>query len=174
MSNCFKSTCILKDKGLYLLAIGGIAQLGEHHAGSVRVCGSNPHVSTNFIKATVKGRLFCFMQLFAVLRRSHRGSMKPSFMFQAIIACFLWSTAFVGIKIGIPYTTPLNFAGVRFVLAGVITLLFVGNLTSSFGLLQKNPLSRFRPPHSLLHAPSPPRKTFRRCLSPFAKTARRE
>jgi len=42
----------------------------------------------------------------------------------AIFACFLWSTAFVTIKGGLQYTTPINFAGVRFILAGIITLLF--------------------------------------------------
>lgn len=45
----------------------------------------------------------------------------------AITACFLWSTAFVGIKKGLPYTTPVNFAGVRFMLAGIITLLLMKN-----------------------------------------------
>jgi drug/metabolite transporter (DMT)-like permease len=44
----------------------------------------------------------------------------------AIIASFLWSTAFIGIKIGLPYTTPLQFAGVRFMLAGLILLPFTG------------------------------------------------
>jgi len=40
----------------------------------------------------------------------------------AIFACLLWSTAFVGIKLGLPYTTPIFFAGLRFILAGFITL----------------------------------------------------
>lgn len=42
--------------------------------------------------------------------------------FQAIIACLLWSSAFVGIKIGLPYTTPLQFAGIRFFISGLLVL----------------------------------------------------
>jgi len=50
----------------------------------------------------------------------------------AIVACVLWSTAFVGIKIGLKYSTPIQFAGIRFVLSGVMILFVVGNLTSYF------------------------------------------
>lgn len=39
---------------------------------------------------------------------------------QAILACLLWSSAFVGIKLGLPYTTPLQFAGIRFFISGVL------------------------------------------------------
>lgn len=45
----------------------------------------------------------------------------------AIIACLLWSSAFVGIKIGLPYTTPLQFAGTRFFISGLMILPFTGN-----------------------------------------------
>lgn len=38
----------------------------------------------------------------------------------AIFACLLWSTAFVGIKIGLRYATPFSFAGQRFMLAGLL------------------------------------------------------
>jgi len=48
--------------------------------------------------------------------------------FLAIVACLLWSSAFVGIKIGLQYTTPLQFAGIRFMLAGMLILPFCGNL----------------------------------------------
>lgn len=41
---------------------------------------------------------------------------------QAIIACLLWSSAFVGIKIGLPFTTPLQFAGIRFFISGLLVL----------------------------------------------------
>ncbi len=40
----------------------------------------------------------------------------------AIMACMLWSSAFVGIKIGLPYTTPLQFAGIRFFISGIIVM----------------------------------------------------
>ena len=48
--------CNLKSlSGLYH---GGVAQLGEHHTGSVRVWGSSPHISTNEIGTK---RLECSM-----------------------------------------------------------------------------------------------------------------
>lgn len=42
----------------------------------------------------------------------------------AILACFLWSTAFVGVKIGVKYSEPLSFAGIRFMLAGLLLVPF--------------------------------------------------
>lgn len=48
--------------------------------------------------------------------------------FLAIIACLLWSSAFVGVKIGLEYTTPLQFAGVRFFISGLLILPFTGSL----------------------------------------------
>jgi len=47
--------------------------------------------------------------------------------FLAIIASLLWSSAFVGIKIGLKYHTPLQFAGVRFFLSGLVLLPVIGN-----------------------------------------------
>ena len=44
--------------------------------------------------------------------------------FLAIIACLLWSTAFVGIKIGLRYSPPFSFAGQRFMLAGLVLVPF--------------------------------------------------
>lgn len=38
----------------------------------------------------------------------------------AIVSCLLWSTAFAGVKIGLEYMSPLQFAGVRFFIAGVL------------------------------------------------------
>ncbi|MEX0987755.1 MAG: DMT family transporter [Bacteroidales bacterium] len=49
-------------------------------------------------------------------------SPKKKITLQAILACFLWSSAFVGIKIGLPYTTPLQFAGIRFFISGLLVL----------------------------------------------------
>lgn len=43
-------------------------------------------------------------------------------IFLAIIACLLWSSAFAGVKIGLKYHTPLQFAGIRFILAGLLLL----------------------------------------------------
>lgn len=42
--------------------------------------------------------------------------------FLAIIACLLWSSAFVGVKIGLKYNTPLQFAGVRFMISGLVLI----------------------------------------------------
>ncbi len=44
----------------------------------------------------------------------------------AIVSCWLWSTAFVGIKIGLEYHTPLQFAGIRFFIAGILIFLYFG------------------------------------------------
>ena len=38
----------------------------------------------------------------------------------AILSCLLWSTAFAGVKIGLHYATPLQFAGTRFFIAGML------------------------------------------------------
>lgn len=45
--------------------------------------------------------------------------------FLAIIACLLWATPFAAIKIGLKYTTPLNFAGIRFFISGILILPFI-------------------------------------------------
>jgi drug/metabolite transporter (DMT)-like permease len=45
----------------------------------------------------------------------------------AIIACLLWSSAFVGVKIGLQYQTPLQFAGIRFAIAGLLLLPLIPN-----------------------------------------------
>jgi len=42
----------------------------------------------------------------------------------AIIACLLWSTAYAGIKIGLQYDSPFHFAGIRFVISGLMILPF--------------------------------------------------
>lgn len=53
-------------------------------------------------------------------------SLFKSTTFLAIVATWLWSTAFVGVKIGLNYHTPLQFAGVRFFFSGVLILIFFG------------------------------------------------
>lgn len=49
---------------------------------------------------------------------------KDDTIFWAIVACLLWSTAYAGIKIGLQYDTPLHFAGVRFIISGLMILPF--------------------------------------------------
>ncbi len=58
--------------------------------------------------------------------------------FLAIVACLLWSTAFVGVKIGLRYTTPLQFAGFRFFLSGIYILPFCGNLLKSLTMMRQH------------------------------------
>lgn len=45
----------------------------------------------------------------------------------AIIACLLWSSAFVAVKVGLNYQSPLQFAGLRFIIAGLILLPIIYN-----------------------------------------------
>jgi len=64
--------------------------------------------------------------------------LKSNTSLLAIFACLLWASAFVGIKIGLKYTTPLNFAGLRFMIAGLIVLPFAGSLKFYFSSIKKN------------------------------------
>jgi len=45
-------------------------------------------------------------------------------IFWAIISCLMWSTAYPFIKIGLQYSTPVHFAGTRFLLSGLLILPF--------------------------------------------------
>ena len=58
--------------------------------------------------------------------------------FLAIIACLLWSSAFVGVKIGLKYHTPLQFAGIRFVISGLLLLPVIHNLKRFRKEVQEN------------------------------------
>ena len=49
--------------------------------------------------------------------------------FLAVIACLLWSSAFVGVKIGLKYHSPLQFAGLRFVISGLMLIPLVFDFT---------------------------------------------
>jgi len=57
---------------------------------------------------------------------------KPKIIFLAILACLLWSTAFAVIKIGLPYCTPILFAGIRFILAGLLLIPFCGGVKNYY------------------------------------------
>ncbi|HUX54068.1 MAG TPA: DMT family transporter [Williamwhitmania sp.] len=56
----------------------------------------------------------------------------------AIIACVLWATAFTGIKIGLRYTPPLQFAGIRFFISGLLLLPFVRQISLKFRIARKH------------------------------------
>jgi drug/metabolite transporter (DMT)-like permease len=58
--------------------------------------------------------------------------------FLAIVACWLWSTAFVGVKIGLEYHTPLQFAGIRFFISGVLIFFYFGKPKELFTQLKAN------------------------------------
>lgn len=59
-------------------------------------------------------------------------------VFLAIIACLLWASAFAVIKIGLKYTTPLRFAGLRFMLAGLMVLPLIGSYRTVFQYIRNN------------------------------------
>lgn len=63
---------------------------------------------------------------------------KNQVIFWAIFCCILWSSAFAGIKIGLEYTTPLRFAGVRFMIAGLLTVPFCSQLKNYFKIVKKS------------------------------------
>lgn len=58
--------------------------------------------------------------------------------FLAIVATWLWSTAFAGVKIGLEYHTPLQFAGIRFFISGILILLISGKLQRFFQEIKAN------------------------------------
>lgn len=59
--------------------------------------------------------------------------------FLAIISCLLWSSAFAGVKIGLQYATPLQFAGTRFFISGLLVLPFALRLNPNyFTILRTN------------------------------------
>ena len=54
-------------------------------------------------------------------------NLLKSTTFLAILACWLWSTAFVGVKIGLKYHTPFQFAGIRFFISGILIFIYFGH-----------------------------------------------
>jgi len=56
----------------------------------------------------------------------------------AIIACLLWSTAYAGIKLGLQYDTPLHFAGIRFILSGLMILPFTVKPKDFIAMVREN------------------------------------
>lgn len=56
----------------------------------------------------------------------------------AVFACFLWSSVYSTIKIGLQYDTPLHFAGLRFILTGLILLPFTGSPVNLIKTIRDN------------------------------------
>ncbi len=61
-----------------------------------------------------------------------------STVFMAIVACVLWSTAFAGVKIGLQYMSPLQFAGLRFFIAGLLIFVFYRKYHQYFKALKEH------------------------------------
>ena len=53
-------------------------------------------------------------------------NLLKSTTFLAIVACWLWSTAFASVKIGLQYQQPFHFAGLRFLISGVLIFIWFG------------------------------------------------
>ncbi len=66
-----------------------------------------------------------------------RTSSQSNSIFLAILACILWSTAFAGIKIGLQYSSPLQFAGLRFMISGLMIFPFCRNIASDIRIAGK-------------------------------------
>jgi drug/metabolite transporter (DMT)-like permease len=63
---------------------------------------------------------------------------KRNTLFWGIIACLLWSTAYAGIKVGLQYDTPLHFAGIRFMISGLMILPFTVKSSAYIQILRDN------------------------------------
>jgi drug/metabolite transporter (DMT)-like permease len=63
---------------------------------------------------------------------------KRNTTFWAIIACLLWSTAYAGIKLGLQYDTPLHFAGIRFIISGLMILPFTVKPSAYIKMIREN------------------------------------
>ncbi|MGQ8338779.1 DMT family transporter [Sunxiuqinia sp. A32] len=59
-------------------------------------------------------------------------------VFLAIVACLLWSSAFVGVKIGLQYHSPFQFAGVRFFLSGIMLIIYFNNIGRYWQQVKEN------------------------------------
>jgi drug/metabolite transporter (DMT)-like permease len=63
---------------------------------------------------------------------------KANTIFWALIACLLWSTAYAGIKIGLQYDSPFHFAGVRFIISGLLVLPFTVKPSIFIRMIREN------------------------------------
>jgi drug/metabolite transporter (DMT)-like permease len=63
---------------------------------------------------------------------------KRNTIYWAIIACLLWSTAYACIKLGLQYDTPLHFAGIRFMISGLMILPFTVKPAAYIKIIRDN------------------------------------
>jgi drug/metabolite transporter (DMT)-like permease len=64
------------------------------------------------------------------------GSKTIQYNLLAIFACLLWSSAFVAGKSALEFQHPLNLAGTRFLLAGLLQIPLCGSLIAPFRMLR--------------------------------------
>ncbi|HBE43622.1 MAG TPA: hypothetical protein DDW27_20990 [Bacteroidales bacterium] len=57
-------------------------------------------------------------------------------IFLAIAACLLWSTVYAVIKVGLQYDTPLHFAGLRFIISGMMIFPFTVKPAKFFTMIR--------------------------------------
>ena len=67
-----------------------------------------------------------------------KNNSRSKIIMLAILACLLWSTAFVGVKIGLKYSEPFYFAGIRFMLAGLLIIPFCGKFIDYIKTCKQN------------------------------------
>jgi drug/metabolite transporter (DMT)-like permease len=63
---------------------------------------------------------------------------KGNTIFWAIVTCLLWSTAYASIKLGLKYDTPFHFAGLRFIIAGLMILPFTIRPAAYFKMIREH------------------------------------
>jgi drug/metabolite transporter (DMT)-like permease len=67
----------------------------------------------------------------------------PSWLL-AVVSCLFWSSAFAGIKTGLAFAPPLFFAGMRFILAGMLLVPLTGSPGQYLRELRRSPLLPLR------------------------------
>ena len=56
----------------------------------------------------------------------------------AIICCLLWASVYSTIKVGLQYDTPIHFAGVRFIIGGLMILPFTVRPTAFVAMVREH------------------------------------
>ena len=77
------------------------------------------------------------MLFFSDICRQNIFVQKPdNTVFLAIAACLLWSTVYAVIKVGLQYDTPLHFAGLRFIISGMMIFPFTVKPAKFFTMIR--------------------------------------
>ena len=67
------------------------------------------------------------------------GNPRSNTAILAILSCLLWSSAFAGVKIGLQYASPIQFAGTRFLISGLLVFpLALWNNPRYFRIIRDN------------------------------------